>query len=251
MMEVFVPTSAGSLLVLLLAIGCGFLAGCAHSPRSGEALLIREGEGGINVVAEGRAEARPDRARFTVGVETRRPTVAEARDANAAAQTRVLDALRAAGIASADIQTGSLSIQPEYQYTETQGQQLLGYTARNMVNVRMSALDRLSEAVDAAVAAGGNDVRLDGIQFEVSDPAAVRSAAREDAMTQARATAQQLATLAGVELGDPITIEEIASGGIGPMPMMRMAAAEAAQATPIEPGTSEVQLQLRVRWSIR
>lgn len=244
-----------SLLPLSIALALSTLlfatAGCAHTPRGGDTMVLREGSGGIQVAGEGEAEARPDLARFTIGIEARRPTVADARESSAAAQTRVLDAVRAAGVASEDIQTTQLSIQPEYEYTEA-GQNLLGYTARNTVEVRVRAIDRASEVVDAGVRAGGDDVRLQGIGFELSDPEPVRAIAREEAMAAARATAEQLARLAGVELGEPIAIEEVVSGD-GPIPMMQMRMADAAAetATPVEPGATEVRVQVRVRWSIR
>ena len=232
-------------LVSVLALVC---VACGGTPRSGETLVLRESEHGILVSEQGEAEARPDRARFHVGVEARRPTVAEARDAGADAQRRVLDALRANGIGDDDVQTDSLSVSPEYEYTD-QGQRLLGYTVRNAVHVRVNEIDRLSAMVDAAIGAGGDLVRLDGIQFELSDPDAVRTRAREQAMQRARATAEQLARLAGVELGAPIAIEEVVSGGEPRPMMMEMRAADTAQATPIEPGVTRVTVQLRVRYA--
>lgn len=232
-----------SLVLALSLVGCG---GSMH----GGTMVLREGQEGIQVVGEGKAEAHPDRARFDVGVEARRPTVAEAREAGAAAQQRVIDALHAAGVAEDDVQTSHLSVQPDYEYTQA-GQHLLGYTARNTVEVRVRALDHLSDAVDAAVRAGGDDVRLSGIRFEVSDPETARAAAREEAMAHARATAEQLARLAGVELGEPISIQESTTeGGGGPVPMM-MRAQAAETATPIEAGTTEIRVELNVRWAIR
>jgi len=236
-------------LMILLVLASLVCVACGGSPRSGETIVLRESEHGIFVAAEGEAEARPDRARFHVGVEARRPTVAEARDAAADAQRRVLDSLRASGIGDEDVQTDSLSVSPEYEYTD-HGQRLLGYTVRNAVHVRVTDLSRLSAIVDGAVGAGGDLVRLDGIQFELSDPAAVQSRAREQAMQRARATAEQLARLAGVELGAPIAIEEaVRDDGPRPMMMEMRASADTAQATPIEPGVTRVTVQLRVRWS--
>ncbi|WP_169791617.1 SIMPL domain-containing protein [Sandaracinus amylolyticus] len=237
-----------ALIVLLVVVSFACVA-CGGSLRSGETLVLRESEHGILVSEEGEAEARPDRARFHVGVEARRPTVAEARDAAADAQRRVLDALRANGIGDEDVQTDQLSVNPEYEYTD-QGQRLLGYTVRNAVHVRVTDVSRLSATIDAAVGAGGDLTRLDGIQFEVSDPSEVRARAREQAMQRARATAEQLARLAGVELGEPIAIEEVVQHD-GPRPLMMEArmAADTAQATPIEPGVTRTTVQLRVRWS--
>jgi uncharacterized protein len=240
------------LLVGAVLVLGGLVIGCGASPQGGGTLVLREGERGIVVTGEGDAEARPDLARFGVGVEARRATVAEARDAAAAAQRAVLDALRASGLEGEDVQTTQLTLQPEYEYTD-QGQRLLGYTARNTVRVRVRAIDRLSEIVDGAVRAGGDAVRLEGISFELEDPHALRARARERAMERARATAEQLARLAGLELGRALSIEEVASGG-GPVPMhamMEMRAADAATPTPIEPGTTRVDVQLRVRFETR
>jgi uncharacterized protein YggE len=225
------------------------LAACGAAPRSGETLVLREGEHGILVAEEGDAEAPPDRARFHVGVEARRPTVAEARDAAADAQRRVIDALRGLGVGSDDLRTDSLSVQPEYEHTE-HGQRLLGYTVRNAVHVRVRDVSRVSEIADAAIAAGGDLVRLDSISFEHSDPAALRAQAREEAMAKARATAEQLARLANVELGEPIAIEESSSGG-GPVPIAMEMRSRDAASTPIEPGATRVSVQLRVRWATR
>ncbi len=226
-----------------------FGVGCGHAPHAGSTMVLREGAEGIQVVGEGEAEARPDMARFEIGIVAQRPDVAAARDASAAAQTQVLDAIRAGGVAAEDVQTTNLSIQPEYEYTEG-GRNFLGYTARNSVQVRVRDLDRLASIIDSAVRAGGNDVQLHGIGFELSDPEAVRAEARAEAMSRARSSAEQLARLAGVTLGDAVAIEEVPMGG-GPMPMMRMALDAAPASTPIEAGTTQVQVQLRIRFAIR
>lgn len=231
------------LFVLALVV----LSGCAHGGTP-PAVRVTEANEGIQVVGEGEAEARPDVARFSVGVEVRRPSVADAREAAATAMQRVLEALRGAGLGEEDLSTSQLSIHPEYEHTE-QGRNLLGYTASNMVDARVTDLDRLSAAIDAATRAGGDDARLHGLRFEVSDPSATRAEARAEAMDEARATAEQLARLAGVSLGEPIAIQEESIDGGGPRPMMmEMRAADAS--TPVEPGMTEVRVRLSVRWSI-
>lgn len=225
-------------------------AGCGHAPHAGSSMILREDALGIQVVGEGDVEARPDIARFEIGIVAQRPDVAAAREASAALQTQVLDAIRAGGVAAEDVQTTHLSIQPEYEYSSG-GRNLLGYTARNSVHVRVRDLDRLASIIDSAVRAGGNDVQLHGIGFELDDPEVVRAEARAEAMTRARSSAEQLARLAGVELGDALAIEELPIGGGGPAPMMRMALDAAPASTPIEPGTTRVQVQLRIRFAIQ
>lgn len=230
-----------AVLVALLALG-----GCAHGSGSTGQLLIRDEPRGIVVAGRGKAEARPDLAILQLGVESRRPTVVAAREAAAQAQEALIAALRSNGIAEDRIQTQSFTVQPDYDYAET-GRRLRGYVVSQSVRVRAPVDENLGAAIDAAVNAAGNDVRFDGISFEVSDPAAVRAQARERAVADARRVAEELARLSGVELGAPVAIEEVNAS----MPVPYMMRAEAADtATPISPGMSEAELEVRVRFAI-
>jgi uncharacterized protein YggE len=234
---------------IALALSLG-LFGCAHQ-GAGSTMVLREDASGVSVVGEGRAEARPDRAVFRIGVEVHRPTVEEARGRAAEALAAMIASLRAAGVGDDDIQTTTLSVSPDYEYSES-GRRLLGYVAQNIVTARMTTLDQVGPTIDAAIAAGGDDVRLDGLHFELIDPEALRGEARTKAVENARVHAQQLAQAAGVELGEPVSISETSGSQPGPV-MMRMEAARsdaAAPPTPIEPGVTEAVVQVNVRYTI-
>jgi hypothetical protein len=227
-----------------------FTGACAHGGKgTGETVLLQPGDRGIHVTGEGMAGARPDTVVFRVGVQARRPSVAEAREASARAVTAMMEALRAEQVDEANIQTEQLSIRPEFEHTE-QGRRQIGYVATNTVRVRMHDLDRVSAAVDATVRAGGNDAQLRGMEFRLEDDEEARAAAREEAMNKARARAEQLAQLAGVKLGAPIAVQESRSGG-GPQPVAMRAMAEADTATPVQPGQTDVTVRVSVRYAIR
>ncbi len=66
----------------------------------------------------------------------------------------------------------------------------------------------------------------------------------------AEATAQQLADLAGVALGEPVTISETFSSLPPPISPVGDIAFAAAEATPIEPGQQQVAVTLTVRFAI-
>ena len=235
------------ILISLLATAC------THGGQAGGTVLVQDAARGVAVSGEGEAEGRPDRATFNVGVEARRDTIAEARQAGATIQTQILAALRAQGVEQAYLRTTQLSLQPEYDYSE-EGRRLLGYTARNQVAVTVVDLEKLSGTIDAAIGAGGEDVRLEGIAFEVSDPESLRQRAREEAMAQAKAKAEQLARLGGVELGQPIAITETTFDDGGGRPMMMEARASDAAAmasTPIEPGETKIRVVVEVRYELR
>ena len=73
----------------------------------------------------------PDTATISAGVVTQATKAADAIDANATAMTKVIDALKASGIDSKDLQTQYVSVDPRY---DDNGQNLVGYNATNSVS---------------------------------------------------------------------------------------------------------------------
>jgi hypothetical protein len=158
----------------------------------------------------------------------------------------LVDVLKNADIVAENIQTQAVRLSPRYeQKPGGEGQyELVGYTASNMVEVRLRDLEAVGGILDAAIQAGGN--RIEGIRFEVSDPATYLDQAREAAWNDAQHKAEQLARLAGAALGEVLTISE---SGHGPQPIVeRPMAAEAAAAVPIEPGSESIEVDLQVTW---
>jgi uncharacterized protein YggE len=157
--------------------------------------------------------------------------------------------LKDAGIATEDVQTQVVRLYPRYEERPgDEGQrELVGYTATNVVQVLLRDLGAVGDILDAAVQAGGN--RIEGIRFEVSDPAAHLDQAREVAWNDAEHKAEQLADLAGARLGEVLTISE---SGRGPQPIVeRPMAVEAAAAVPIEPGSQTIEVDLQVTWLLK
>ena len=183
----------------------------------------------------------PDRAHFSFGVQAQSRTASQALEAADAQLTRVVAAVRSAGVAQADIQTEQISLSPR---TSEDGVQIVGYTAVSSVSVRVRNLDRAGPVVDAAVGAGANQVY--GPSLTRSDEAAVYRGALKAAYADARAKAQALAEAAGVTLGAMTSTVE--GGGSVPMPLAA-GRAEDAKAT-VEPGTQEVQASVSVTFAV-
>jgi uncharacterized protein len=183
----------------------------------------------------------PDRAHFSFGVQAQSRTASQALEAADAQLTRVVAALRGAGVAQADIQTEQISLSPR---TSEDGVQIVGYTAVSSVSVRVRNLDRAGPIVDAAVAAGANQVY--GPSLTQSDQAALYRSALRSAYADARAKAQALAEAAGVTLGAMTATVE--GGGNVPMPVAA-GRAEDAKAT-VEPGTQEIQASVSVTFAV-
>ncbi|MDJ0959266.1 MAG: SIMPL domain-containing protein [Acidimicrobiia bacterium] len=209
-------------------------------------MTARSDRHGILVLGTGVVSTPPDVMHLVLGVSVRRDSVAAAR-ADAARLTRtIITALKDTGVDDRDLQTARFGVHPEYRHTERR-RLLDGYRVTSTVRVTVRDLDRAGDVVDAAIAAGGNDVVLDHVAFAIEDDTAARSSARALAWKDALAKAEELAGSAGLTLGDAEWIAEQA-GGVGPEPMARLAAAEAT--TPIESGATDVVVVLEVRFAI-
>jgi hypothetical protein len=201
----------------------------------------------IEVSGVGQVEVAPDRALVQLGVQTEADTAEDAMTENNETMTAVISTTLEMGIEEADIQTQGLSLQPVYESsTNTGTPELIGYRARNVVQVTVNDLSQLGELLDTAVAAGGNTI--DGIQFEVSDRITWEAEAREAAMQDAEQKAEQLAQLAGTGLGPVHTIIEF--GGASPLTVSFVREESLAASVPIQPGTQFIQINLQVIWEI-
>ena len=105
----------------------------------------------LDISATGEATRVPDVAVISAGVTTRAATAGAAiRDA-AARMQRVRAELKKAGIADRDIQTSTISLNPDYVYENNQPPKLTGYNASNQLTVRFRDI-RAGTILDALVA---------------------------------------------------------------------------------------------------
>jgi uncharacterized protein YggE len=193
----------------------------------------------ITVVGEGAVLAAPDVLRLHAGVEVRRASAAESFTAVRSAAARLAEALARAGIAAEDVRTVELSLGPEYEAYP----KVAAYRAAQGVEVIVRDLTRADHVIDT-VAGVGEEARLNGVAFEVSDPSGFLREARARAFRDAAAKAAHYAELAGRPLGRVVSVSEEIKGG-GPQPL-RLAAAAAESGASISPGrqTLTVTVQL-------
>ncbi|TQF66299.1 DUF541 domain-containing protein [Rhodococcus spelaei] len=203
----------------------------------------------VTVVGHGVSATAPDVMRVTVSVEVRRPDVVGAFDRAGEAAGAVSAALRSAGVSPADVATTGLSVHADTVWKDGSGQQVVGYVASTSLAVTLRDLSAPGRVIGECVAAGGDDVRLGGLELAVSDPTALLSAARDAAFADALAKATQYARLSGRELGKVVEVSEGAEPLGTPRPMLR-AASMSADAMPIERGETELSASVRVRWRL-
>lgn len=238
---------AGGLAVGLLAaslMGSGAATVQAQATSSDETLRT------LSVSGTGRVNAVPDVADVSLGVFEQGKEAAGASQKAANSMDSMIQALLGLGIDEKDIQTTSISLNALYDYN-TQPAKIMGWEARNMVNVTVRDMESVGDVVDTAVKAGANQVN--GISFRVEDPAAAQALARTAAVEDAEAKADQLARDTGVEITGIVTISE--SGGQQPQPIymarQEMAfAADAGASTPVLPGEVELSITVFIQYEI-
>jgi uncharacterized protein len=121
-----------------------------------------------------------------------------------------------------------------------------GYVARNTVEVRVDAVDRVGEILEIAGSSGATS--LGGIRFDLNDRTKLEREALRLAVADARGKADAIAAGAGRTIERILRIEEQGVTG-GPIPMYRreMAVQNATVASappPIEAGQTELRAQV-------
>lgn len=202
----------------------------------------------ITVSGVGTSTVTPDAVRFFASVSVVAKSNKEALASASKSATAVRGSLRDNGIATKDIKTSSLTVYPEYNYSQDKGQELLGYRATQSFTVVIRKADSAGSVIDAVVGAGGDNVQINGVAPFLLNGAAATEKAREAAVADAKARANSYAKYLGVSLGRVISLTEV-NAPVYNFPVMAKGAA-AEDATQIDLGETEVTVTVTVRWGV-
>ncbi|MDP5053150.1 MAG: SIMPL domain-containing protein [Congregibacter sp.] len=158
----------------------------------------------IEVTGKSERRVAPDMAFLQLDVVTENTDAAVARREADAITARALKALRAAGLADADIDTTGLTIAPQYRWLkDDRTQELTGYRVSRNIEVRLLDLASLGELVITLTDTGINGMQAPrlGLQDEESVYREVLAAAAENARDRATVIASAL----GEQLGPVVT----------------------------------------------
>jgi uncharacterized protein len=242
-------------IVLISVLAILGLSGCSGGVEAQDtSSVVINGQQGIWVTGQGTVTVTPDIANVSLGISVQAAKVADAQAQAASAMSKVISALTSNGVDPKDISTQYYNISPITKYDNTTQQSTItGYQVSNIVNAKIRAIDKVGTIIDAVAAAGGDLTRINGVSFSVDDPSRYYSQARTNAMNNAKAKAQELASLAGVTLGRPTYIVENAVSA-PPIPYAVSApnvAGAPSPTTPINPGQTDFNLYVQVAYAIQ
>jgi hypothetical protein len=210
---------------------------------------------GIVIRTEGEVRVRPDLAILQAGVVSEGRTAAEALGQNTPALARLIEAVKAAGIAPADIMTSQVSLTPRMTQPPAPGPRpraatIDGYEARIRLTLTIRDIAKAGPVIDALAKAGANE--MSGISFGLADESKAKDAARLKAAKAARALAELHAEALGVKVGDLVSIveAEAEAPGRGGSDMRAFRMAAGAAPTAVEPGEITITSSLRTVWRI-
>ena len=243
-------------LVAALAILAAYLIGSARPSVAGAATttVVRTATGatspadtGITVTGTGKVTGTPDTLRISLTVSATSPSVDTAlRGANKTAKA-VQDALLKQGVETKDLQTSGMSIQPSY----TPKGQPNGYVVTESLTAAVRDLTKAGATISAAVDAGGDAVRVDGVSFALEDTSGLIAGARTGAVDDAKAKAEQYAKAAGTSLGAVQSISEVVTSPTPQYYDRSLAyAAQASGAVPLQAGSQDVTVQVTVVYAM-
>jgi uncharacterized protein YggE len=230
------PLCAAVGLMLLLA---------ATAPVGARGAQNQSGVGPlVTTVGEHIIRRAPDRAFVIVTSESRARQSAEAQQQAARATSAIVAALKGAGVAADGIRTLAYAVHPEFDSSGGR-QRLVGFVARQDLEVRIDDLDRLGAILDLAVGAGATTVT--GVRFDLRDRRTLEREALRGAVADALARAEAAAAGAGRTLARVERIEETRLLAEPPRPWLLAARpAEAGPETPVAPGSVEIRAEVRL-----
>lgn len=212
------------------------------------------GQRTITVTGSGIAYGKPDIVTISLGVEASDADIMTAMNDTNTRMQAVTQAFKDNGVAADDIRTDNYSIYQDYSNPknapspDTTQQSAPVYRVSIGITVTVRTPDKVGELLAAAVSAGANMVNY--IQFDIADRTALQGKAREQAVSDAKARADQLAGLLGLKVGDALTVVEngesygppTAMGGGGGGAMM--------SAPPISQGTLSVSMSVTITYAL-
>ncbi|HLS00118.1 SIMPL domain-containing protein [Mycolicibacillus parakoreensis] len=220
------------------------VAGCDTASPADDG--VRE----VTVIGEGQVQGSPDLLTVDVGIEFSAPDVTAAMNQTNERQGALIDALLDAGVDESDINTTSVSLQPQYTSEPGEARTITGYRATNAIRVKIRELDSASEALALIVSTGGDATRLNSVNYSIENDSQLVRDARARAFTDARDRAEQYAQLSGLTLGTVISVSERPGGPQTERPSPRPAQ-RALSDVPVEPGEQTVSFSVEAVWELK
>lgn len=231
-------------IITVLTVVTAFIAGGALIAPANAAEVTRY----ITVSATGTTTVVPDAVRVSATVSVLGKSSKEALASAGTTSTEIRKALVANKIATKDVASQSISVNPEYTYPNNGTPVLSGYRATQSFTITVRTASTAGAVVDAIVAAGGDNVQINNASPFVLDSDKATEIAREFAVKRAKAKAASYAKLLGVKLGKVVYLNEDSAPSVYPVYVASAKAEDAS--TQIDLGEQKITVSVTIRWGL-
>lgn len=212
----------------------------------------------ITVMGEGKAMVKPDMLIINLSVSELADTTEKAQAQSNEKITKVRAMLSGMNIPEDNLKSTSVNVSPEYDRSEPSGRKLLGYRSRHSMSMTITGenFGNIGGQIITEISKIGG-VNVDGTSFDLKDKNAALAWAREKALEDARAKAEQLAKAGGSKLGKVLTITDNTYYNMpGPIYYAKAegmggVAMDSAASTSLSPGETEVVVNVNVVYKIK
>jgi hypothetical protein len=241
------------LIIFAVTLTVSTVVGIQNKIKEGR-YIGQEIETKNTLVVSGRGEAygKPDLALISFAVVSEAKTVAEAMAQNSQKMNAVIQFVKSQGVEDKDLKTTTFSLRPRYEWREdlSSQRQLVGYEARQQLEVKVRAMDKIGRFVEGASAAGAN--QIGDLQFTIDNREELERKAREEAVKNAKDRAKELASLLGVNL---VRITNFNEENQVPRPyaLESLAAVDMKEGTEvpqIETGENKIEITVNITYEI-
>ena len=205
----------------------------------------------VNVTGTGTAIVTPDAVRVDATVLSLANSSSAALSATSKSAQTFRQTLISSGVVAKYIQTQTLSVSPNYSYSQNGTSKVIGYQASQVFSVVIRNSANAGAIVSATQNAVGNPLQINNVSAYVFDESAAEATARAQAISIAKEKATSYAKLAGAKIGKIISIDESIQNSV-PQPMLASFAKAGAPTTPahIDLGQQSVTVSVTTEWAL-
>ena len=247
------------LSVFFIVLTVFFVVGIQNKIKEGKYIgQDVESRSVISVNATGEVYAKPDLALIDFSVITEAKTVAEAMKTNTEKMNEVINFVKSQGVEEKDLKTTSFTIYPRYEYEKAEiliyppspGKRVLaGYEITQQLEVKIRDLDKIGQIIEGSTDAGAN--QIGDLQFTIDNQDEFKKQAREEAISEAKTKAKELADQLGVKL---VRITSFSESSYAPQyGLYKSFGMEevGGEAPEIETGENEITVSVIITYEIR
>lgn len=171
---------------------------CSVASQAQEPKLVPQ----ISVSGEGKIKAIPDQVFISIAVETKGTNATDVKKQNDTTIEKVLQFITKFKVPKSDVQTKSVSLNPQYDYEKKKR----NYNATQTIEILLKNISQYDALMEGLVDAGIN--RINSVEFKTSKLTEYQSEARKLAMKEAKLKAEDYVSVLGQKVGKAITITD-------------------------------------------